>query len=212
MARRQIGWRERIWRALEVYLGVHCYRVRVRPLNLPAPQRVALPENIEIRRVAPDELRDATLDPELGISQAFLDDALEREDRCYGAFDRNRLVAYVWRSTGVARHEADVGVRVSQPYVYGYKGLTRASHRGFGLNVALVAFAGLDYLESGYTHLAAFVALYNLASLANSQENGFVHIGYAGYLRWFGRVFPFSTAAPRRIGFRFVALPTEDGN
>ena len=207
MARRQIGLRERLWRALEVYLGVHCYLVRVRPLDLAAPQRVAAPENIEIRRVTTDELQAATLDPELGISQAFLDNALSKGDRCYGAFEQNRLVAYVWRSSDVARHEADVGVSVSRPYVYGYKGLTRSSHRGYGLNVALVAFAGLDYLESGYTQLAAFVALYNLASLANSQENGFVHIGYAGYLRWFGRVFPFSTAAPRRIGFRFVVLP-----
>jgi len=95
-------------------------------------------------------------------------------------------------------------VAASPPYVYGYKGFTRSTHRGMGLNVALVAFAGLEYLEVGYTHLAAFVALYNLASLANSQENGFSDLGYAGYFRWFGRVFPFRTPSVRRIGFRFI--------
>jgi hypothetical protein len=197
--------RERLIRACETHLGVHFYRVRVRPLDLPAPGRAAIPEHIEIRRADLEELQDAAADPELGISRPFLDGALGRGDRCYAAFDEGRIVSYVWRSTAVANHEVDVGVAVSPPYVYGYKGFTRPTHRGLALNVALVAFAGRDYLSSGYTHLAAFVALYNMASLANSRENGFAHIGYAGYVRWLGRVFPFRTGGPRRIGFRFVA-------
>ena len=205
MAQREPGLREKIIRACELYLGIHVYRVRTRPLDLPAPQRANVPEHIEIRRVQPDELQEATTDPELGISPAFLEGATRRGDRCYAAFDNGQIVSYVWRSTDVARHETDVGVSVAPPYVYGYKGLTRPTHRGLGLNVALVAFAGLDYLRAGYTHLAAFVALYNMASLANSEENGFSHIGYAGYAKWFGRIFPFRTARPRRIGFRFVA-------
>ena len=204
VAKSKPGIQEKFFRRLERYLGVHFYRVRVRPLDLPAPARAKVPERINIRQASADELLAATEDPELGISQAFLERARTRGDRCYAAFDDGQIVAYVWRSTAVAPHEADVGVEVSMPYVYGYKGLTRPTHRGLGLNVALVAFAGLDYLEAGYTHLAAFVALYNLASKANSQENGFAHIGFAGYLRWFGRVLPFRTGLPRRIGFRFI--------
>jgi len=177
-------------------------------LDLSAPQRATVPENIEIRRANLDELQEAVRDSNLGISQSFLDSATNRGDRCYAAFDNSQIVAYVWRSTGIARHEDGVGVGVSWPYVYGYKGLTRPTHRGLGLNVALVAFAGLEYFEAGYTHLAAFVALYNLASLANSQENGFSHIGYAGYVRWFGRVVSFRTASVRKINFRFLVTPT----
>lgn len=201
-----VGLRGKLAWGLERFLGVHVYLVRVRPLDLPVPSRASVPQHIQIRRAVDSELETALQNPSLGISASFLSMAQARGDRCYGAFDDGQLVAYVWRSTGIANHERGVGVSVSAPYVYGYKGFTSPSHRGLGLNVALVAFAGSDYLDAGYRHLAAFVALYNRSSLANSKENGFSHVGYAGYVRWFGTVLPFRTLAPRRIGFSFVGV------
>jgi len=156
VARRQLGLREKVIRGLETYLGVHFYRVKVRPLDLPAPQRATVPENIEIRRADLDELQEAVRDSELGISQWFLDSAIGRGDRCYAAFDNSQIVAYVWCSTDITHHEDDVGVGVSRPYVYGYKGLTRATHRGLRLNVALVAFAW-----QGWLYLAVVVDLFS---------------------------------------------------
>ena len=48
MAQREPGLRERLIRACEIHLGVHFYRVRVRPLDLSAPERAAIPQHIEV--------------------------------------------------------------------------------------------------------------------------------------------------------------------
>ncbi len=61
----------------------------------------------------------------------------------------------------------------------------------WGLGEAVVGgMAVPEMLKHGYTHRAGFVAIYNLPSLAAGKHMASKVIGYAGYLDWFGRIFP----------------------
>ncbi len=191
-------------RLLERRGGIHVYRIRVRPLQLPLRLDMELPCNISVRQASERELLAATHDPELRMTEQFVADALERGDRAFAAFDGEAMVAYTWRSTTTAPLVEGLGISVDAPYVYAYKTLTRRSHRGMRLYLALVAASGPPYIALGYTHLASYVAPYNRAVLGFEAENGFRKIGYAGYLEWFGRTIPFTTPAVARIGFRIV--------
>ena len=167
------------------------------------PDSIQLPGHIEIRQATEQELWEATKDPAVHISEDFLREALVRGDKAYAAFDAGQIVAYTWRTSAAAPHDGGLRVKVSPPFVYGYKGLTLPSHRGMRLNIAVNEAASAHYRELGYTHSAGFVALYNNSKLANEGKHGYELLGYAGYLSWFGRIIPFRTSGPRQAGFGF---------
>jgi len=196
-----LRFHQKIFRACERYLGIHCYRIRLRPLDVTAP--VVRPEHLDVRQATETELWSATANPELGISREFLADAIARGDKSYAAFDDGQIVAFTWRSTNAAPHQDGLRVSASRPYIYGYKGFTLVSHRGMRLNIIVNDAANADSLQQGFTHMMGFVALHNAAKLANWRKHGFRTVGYAGYLRWFGSPVPFRTPSVSRTGFRF---------
>ena len=194
---------QRCIREAERWFGVHIYRVRRRSLGLGMPEYIKLPEHIEIRQASERELWAATSNPDVHISADFLREALARGDKAYAAFDDGQIVAYTWRTGETAPHDGGLRVQVSPPFVYGYKGFSLPSHRGMRLNIAVNEAASAHYRELGYTHSAGFVALYNQSKLVNEREHGYEFLGYAGYLRWFGRIIPFRTHGAKQAGFGF---------
>lgn len=192
----------RIIRACERRLGVHCYRIRSRRLDQPAPTWAASPSTIEIRRATDAELWRATENPDSGISRAFLGPALERGDIAFAAFDDETIVAYGWWSAGGAPHD-ELRVSISSPYVYTYKGFTLPSHRGLRLNINVIAAANSELRSRGFTHMIGFVALYNRSKLKHDRESGFQTVGYAGYFRWGAQTWHFRSPSVRQVGFRF---------
>jgi hypothetical protein len=155
-----------------------------------------------LRIVQPGELLKAAEDPGLDIHPDFVRAALARGDMAFGAFEGDRLVGYTWRTFTAAPDLDGLWARVNRPYQYSYKGFTRPSHRGKRIHVAITYFADAYLLERGYTAEVGFVGITNFSSLAVAKFLGRRRIGYAGYLKWFGRRIPFATPAVKKVGAR----------
>jgi len=197
----------RVMRRLQKRLGVHVCRVRIRTL-VADPPRPDLPAGIDLRVLSRDDLLRAIEDDTLSLSRGFVEAALERGDVAFGALDGDQLVSYMWRTLTAAPHVDGLWVRVDRPYCYGYKGFTHPGYRGLHLNPAISLFSDAHFLALGYTHNIGFIDVHNLSSLATRKYKGNVAIGYAGYVKWFGRCFTYRTPSVRRTGFEFFHPPS----
>ena len=197
------GWKcslfLRIVSRLRKLAGLHLYRVGLRTLVRQA-QRL---DGISVRIASPEELLQAASDPDLDMRPDFVRSALVRGDFAIGAFEGDRLVGYAWRTFTAAPDVDGLWVRVDPPCHYLYKGFTLPSHRGRHIQVAIPLFSDRYFLDRGYTSEVGIVDVANFASLYNGKRLGRQKIGYAGYLKWFGRCITFRTPAVKRIGFQF---------
>jgi hypothetical protein len=142
-------------------------------------------------------------DPELDLDRDFVAAALERGDLMFGALEGDDLVSYVWRTLTTAPHNDRLWVRAAQPYCYCYKSLTRPAYRGKRISPAAHLFSDVEMAKRGFSHRVGFVSVANLSSLSMGKYMGSRPIGYAGYVKWFGRILTFRTRHIREIGFEF---------
>ncbi len=201
------GWsRSRLSRIARVtgrFLGLHIHIVRANAMvdNPVYPSTLA---GITYRMIHKNELLEASSDPQLQLSQNFLQAATKRGDIAFGAFDGSVLVSYVWRSFGAAPHKNNLWVKVDKPYCYSYKSYTRPDYRGRRISPGVHLCSDVGMLKHGFKYRAGFVEISNWASLAMSSHMGSHYVGYAGFAKWFGRYFPFRTGAVKKIGFEFL--------
>lgn len=201
------GWPRTVYRAvMDIagdYLGIHVFVIRGRHTTSEASCPIKRP-GIELRRVEVDTLMQSVDDPQLGLDQQFVDAALERGDIPFGAFDETLLVAYTWRTISIAPHEDDVWVRAIRPYSYAYKSFTQKEYRGNHILPALILYADDEMLKLGFSHRVGFIAVTNFSSLAVGRYIHSHNFGYAGYLKWFGRLIAFRTRGVAETGFEFI--------
>jgi len=159
-----------------------------------------------VRIVPPEELLEAAGDPDLDLSLDFVRDALARGDVAFGAFEGDRLVGYTWRTFTAAPDRDGLWARVSHPCQYSFKAFTRRSHRRKRIHVAITSFADAYLLRRGYMFEVGYTEIDNFAAIGVADFLGRRRIGYAGYVRWFGRSIPFRTPAVRKIGAELLEL------
>ena len=188
----------RVGSLLRRYAGVHIYRINVRPLVAQSPES-RLPGGLAVRNVPREELLKAAGDPDLDLDPDFIRDALARGDMAFGAFEGGRLVGYTWRTFTAAPDRDGLWARVHHPYQYSYKAFTRPSHRRKRIHVAITAFADAHLLRLGYAFEVGYLEIDNFASIGLADFMGRRKIGYAGYVRWFGRSIPFRDRAVKKI-------------
>jgi hypothetical protein len=190
-----MGWLER-------HAGFHLYRVFVRPLVRSNPELDAR-LGISLRMALLEELLKAAGDPELEMTPEFAQDAITRGDHCVGAFEGDRLVAYAWRTVTAGPHADGLWARTGRPFMYGYKAFTRESHRGRHIGPSLSHSSDAHFLDLDYVGQMDFVEVSNFPSLVSQNRKGSRPVGYAGYVKWFGRSVPFRTPPVRKLGFEF---------
>jgi hypothetical protein len=153
-------------------------------------------------------LREHAADPVNELSTTFLDEAFAKGDECFGIVVGNRLAAYGWYAFGATRiHPRDLVLRVSNRYVYMYKGFTHPSHRGrrlytIGMNLALA-----HYLGRGFAGMASYVESNNFRALQSTRRMGFATLGTVALLRIFGLYVTCASPGCRKLGLRIE--PTE---
>ena len=187
-------------------LGIHVYRVRVREDFDDGNSEPSVP-GILIRELDADELLEATRDTDLRLEEEFVEAAIRRGDRAFGALDNKRLVAYAWRSLSVAPHRHGVWVRVTRPFSYSYKAFTIRGYRGRGIAPALIMFGDVRMSAIGFSRRVGFVSPTNYPSLALGKHIHSRSVGLAGYIRGPGRPKIFHSTAVKKIGFEFY-LPS----
>ena len=161
--------------------------------------------------VPPPQLLDAANDPALDMESGFVRAALARGDVAFGAVDGDQLIAYVWRPFGAAPDADGLWVKVDPPYHYAYKAFTLPAYRGKRIHIALSYLSDDYFLERGYTAEVGFSEISNFPGIAAADFVGRKRVGFAGYVKWFGRAVPFRTPGVKRVGFElFEPRPTDD--
>ena len=184
----------RVTAHLEKCLGLWIYRVNIRQLSEAAPHPARLPEGITcVRALTEADLVEGARDADLELEPAFIHAALARGDLCWGAFEGDRLVGSTWRSRSMAPFRDDLWVRIGYPLHYVYKSYTRTTHRGKGIHVAITRVADQHMLAMSLPAEVGFIDISNIQSLGAARSLGRHKVGWAGYLKIFGRVFTFRT-------------------
>lgn len=206
---RRWGWLRGLFSSIVTraarYSGVHIHTVQACLLT-ENPQYPAAFSEFTFRQIQPAELLKASEDPELDLSRSFVRAAIDRGDLAFGAFAGNELAGYVWRALGSAPHIEGLWVKVDKPYNYTYKAFVHPNYRGRRISPVLHLFSDVAMIGHNYKYRVGFVAVNNFSSLQACKHMGCETIGYAGYLHWFGRYFPFRTRAAGKIGFEFYEL------
>jgi hypothetical protein len=182
--------------------GLFVSYVMTRPL-IARDGHAAGPGPLVYRLCEPAELLGWSVDPELELGPAKIEEAFGRGDACVGAFEGERLVGYVWYSYGDAPHCAGIWVRIPREARYAYKALLRRSCRGKGWGKALYEHCGAVSPQRGRSLGITFIYVDNLASIRPAEQAGWCTVGVAGHLGN-GRLFlPFRSPSVRRLGFAF---------
>ena len=178
-------------------------RIHVRPLQATAVED-ELPDGVSIRRATRNDLLLAVEEMPNELSLDFINDALDRGDFCAGAFDGPHMVSFVWRSFSTAPHLDGLWVAFEKPYRYGYKAYTRPEYRGRHLIKSVTEYTDKLCIERGFTRGIGFVKTDNFASLAAEKKHkGYKGVGFAGYVKVFGKVYPFRSPGAKKSTFQF---------
>lgn len=168
------------------------------------------PPGLVVRLAEQMDLERALSDPALGLGRESVLSAVARGDLCVATFEGDRMVAYVWRSFTTAPHRHGLWVHFEKGYRYGYRAFTLPAYRGRHLMDPMSHFLDEYCLNRGITHTISFAESHNYASIASDRRRGSTRVGWVGYLRLFGQVYPFRTAGARRRGFGFFRYPKLD--
>jgi hypothetical protein len=154
-------------------------------------------------------LREFSRDPANDMPEGFLDEALAKDDECFGILAGDTLASYGWYSRGPTR--IDPPGLVFHPgdrYVYMYKGFTHLGHRGRRLHAVGMTMALQDYLTRGFKGLVSYVESNNFNSLHSVARMGYEIFGTIDVLRPFGIYLTHASAGCRARGVRVEpALP-----
>jgi len=182
---------------LKIIRAMAVERVNPEFLNWPEPYRpMFLNEKM---------LHEFGRDPANDMPGSFLDDALSKDDECYGILAGDTLAAYGWYSCRPTRIDPPALVlHHGDRYVYMYKGFTHPAHRGRRLHAVGMTMALQHYLDKGFSGLVSYVESNNFSSLTSVARMGYETFGTIYVLRIFGIYLTHVGAGCRALGVRIV--------
>jgi ribosomal protein S18 acetylase RimI-like enzyme len=126
-----------------------------------------------------EELAAHALDPELDLSQAFIDETLDKGHVVAGIVEDGRLVSYEVFAFEPTVIPEGLVVTFPPPFAYAYKAFTRPDARGRGLHGEVTRFAARGFAAESMRGMVAYVRAINHASLTAFRRLGFQTVGYA---------------------------------
>jgi hypothetical protein len=118
-----------------------------------------------------------TLGADKEMDARFIERALDKGDRCYGALDGDKLVSFGWYSTRPTAVSDELLLHFDTDYAYMYKGYTLPEYRGKRLHGIGMARALRAYTEEGQKGLVSYVESTNFASLKSCYRMGYQDFG-----------------------------------
>jgi hypothetical protein len=155
------------------------------------------------------ELREFARDPDIEMSEEFLDHALGKGDECYGFTSKGTPAAYGWYASNATSAVApELLLHFSPGYVYMYRGFTHDDHRGKRLHAIGMTRALQHYLSKGYNGVVSYIESTNFDSLKSCARMGYQVFGSIYMIKLFGRYLTFSSPGCARFAFRLECLST----
>lgn len=180
-------------------------------LGDPNPQ-IAFPELPDGYTAEPKEPLDllAWTSPEYDLTEAFLQQASKRGDRCVANFYNGELVGYGFVTRCFAAVTDQVAIRISGGLQYRYKGWTHPEHRRKHLSHARGRLNSRLFPEAAGQRMVSYVEAQNFASRLTHADVHPTRLGVCFILRILGREYPINSRAARRAGFELVRHQRED--
>lgn len=151
-----------------------------------------------------EELKAYSLgNPAFDMAPEMLSSALARGDYCVGTIIDGQLVSYAWRSFSDVPHTDKIWVRVGPNSSYNYKGYTLPAFRGQHIGERRKYCGNKPLQRRGINNKQSFIASTNYSSLAGTRRGNSKHLGYAGYLHLFGKIFLFHSPGVKKERFEF---------
>jgi hypothetical protein len=138
----------------------------------------------------------------LDMSEAFIEQATTRRDRCYGLLIGDELASYGWYATQPTPVTDELLLHFDPSYAYMYKGYTRTVHRGKRLHGIGMARALAALTAEGQKGLVSYVESNNFASLRSCHRLGYQDFGRLFATRTNGRYRTYATAGCEVYDFR----------
>jgi len=137
------------------------------------------------------------------MAPEMLSSALARGDYCVGTIIDGQLVSYAWRSFSDVPHTDKIWVRVGPNSSYNYKSYTLPAFRGQHIGERRKYCGNKPLQRRGINNKQSFIASTNYSSLAGTRRGNSKHLGYAGYLHLFGKIFLFHSPGVKKERFEF---------
>jgi ribosomal protein S18 acetylase RimI-like enzyme len=196
------------YRAANQVTEVAVWNAMMITVGLVAEQFLEDPRRAQGRLVDAGDMRRFVSDPGNALTEPFIDEAVQKGDRCYGLFDGDVLMSYGWYSTRPTRLTEVAGEPVlhfDPSYAYMYNGFTLPKYRGQRLHAIGMAAALERYTEEGEKGLVSYVDSSNFASLKSCYRMGFQNFGHVVMLKVGARHVWRSTPGCKKYGFRVEA-------
>lgn len=198
-----------VWRAgygwlldqLYRYLGLYWASVYRAPVKTQFPP---VPAKLTVRLATPQELAPYAMDSRFQLSASYLEQAFARGEACVVTYVGDQFAAYGWVAYASAPHVDGLWIRFGPGQRYNYKSFTVPAFRGQHIRGSFGVLQALD-AQHAVTHTISFIQVQNFASHRAEARSGGVRVGYAGYLRLFGRCFTLRTPGAARYGFAFTS-------
>jgi hypothetical protein len=144
---------------------------------------------------------------EKDMDAGFIERALAKGDRCYGALADGKIASYGWYSTLGTEVTSDLTLEFDPEWAYMYKGYTLPEFRGKRLHGMGMARAMKAYSDEGKKGLISYVESANFASLKSCYRMGYVDIGTIFCVKVGGSYLIHATKGCEAYGFRLEAHP-----
>lgn len=196
-------------RFLEKYLGLDGSLCLIFTSPLPYDEDDECDAPNPSRLLTPEEVLEFSMsDPALDMSPALVKKALERGDFCTGTFVNGQLISYAWRAFGATPHSRGIWVNIGPNACYNYKAFTLPEFRGQHIAERRKYCSNELFRSRGIVERQSFIASTNFSSLARTtRDSNSKHVGYAGYIQLFGKLFFFRSPGVKQMGFEFYLPP-----
>ena len=166
------------------------------------------PKGYQTIRVNQQEFNHMLCDELKGVDYDW---AFARGDHCIVNIHDGQIVGYSFSTLQPTRVKDGLVFRFPKGFMYGFAGMTAASHRGKKLQRERWKVRKSEYVREYGSVVRAiwYINVTNLESLAAVEHSGlnYTSHGYAGYVRCFGRWLTFSSPGCKRLGAGFASDP-----
>ena len=178
-------------------------------LTLPdlAPQYRQLKTSLKPTEIGFEFLEGYGNKAEYSLSDEFLRKAKEKQDRCYGFIENDKIVAHGWYSDKPTIVDDGLELSFDHRHVYMYNGFTHPEYRGKRLHSIGMAYALQQLSDEDYKGLISIVDANNYRSLRSCWRMGYRKIGLIYCVSVFGKFISFSTGNVRQYKMN-VRIPT----
>lgn len=138
------------------------------------------------------------------MSEAFVDHALARGHRCFGATRGGEVASFAWYATDPTPVDEGLEVSFAPDLLYMYKAYTAPQHRGRRLHAACVTRALDAYARAGVRAMLCYVEAQNFRSLRAHRAAGYAEFGRIVTVELEGRYLVHESEGCRRYGVTLV--------